>query len=92
MRVRISELRISDDDIRLVQQSLTMSFGQHTPIDVLVDGTVLDGKRRIAGAVTSGVRDVVARVWETEEQYRAWKSLELEALLRNMRVTREFGE
>lgn len=63
---------------------------QHVPIDILTDGTVIDGVRRIEAFKRLGRATIVARIWQSREQHRAFQDMQLEALLRDIDDDREW--
>lgn len=93
-RVRIADLKIPPT-MRAADELLDMRGGQREPIDVLVDGTLLDGWRRVKSLKADGHGVVVARIWESEQQWREWQGIGLEAMLRDLKpdlFAEDFGE
>ena len=85
MRIPIDRLKFKES-VRLAKVPVEIGSRLHKPIDVLKDGTVIDGERRVLGAQKLGWKIIHARVWDDEQQYNAFKDVELEALLRDLEI------
>lgn len=88
MQVPISRLKLGES-VRL--EKAPCAPGKR-PIDVLADGTVIDGERRVLGAKERGWEEIPARVWRSMEEYEQYKSAEFAATLRDLEPSKEIGD
>lgn len=90
--MKVEIVRLHGTSIRLRPEPLDISGGIVKPIDITVDGEIIDGMRRVEAARKAGESQINARIWESGQQYHEFQAMEFAALTRNMVRKANFGE